>query len=624
MSSSLSLQFGNSCSAHRNRPSLDWRWPGCSPLGFCCAFLVSLAISLVTLYWRHPHEDAYILFKYAENLADGNGIVYFRGGPHAEGATDFLWFLLISGLRRMGLDVALSAALLNAFGAAFIVASLIRLVSRMSAGYAYRALLGLASFSVLLTSPALAGHEGFSAMAYSAVTVLLFALTVSASGLTLLFIPPVALVLALIRPDGVIPAVLFTLVGLWRAWRDGLFWSYFWMCAGVCFGGIAYFAWRWLYFGLALPLPLYVKKHVGGLPGLIPNLKWLRHMLGPKWALGVIAILFGWSVVRGIRGAGWLLMCMLPLLGLFIVLVFGAHLQNIAFRFQAPILVTVLFAMFWMATAAVGCIDRPLGKLCVVLPVACVAFLMGFTGSKVMYDRLRNCRTYLDCFPALVSRHLDERCVIVLTEAGSLGYWLPSPVYDLIGLNNPYTARRPPGVDYLESIKPDIVMFHHAGTLDEKIARMKSHYGIASLDAIDLHEMVKPSVRETFERGYERQAETWDPVQVAAVVAAAYLHRSAEYEIYAIMYRGEYSHIYGIRRELPDREDIIADLRRTVGLREYYSYADLKHFPFARNPYAGNQFSLGMSRGNAQPRQVWSPRTVAERDPTRLDFYEGL
>jgi len=41
----------------------------------------------------HPHEDAYILFRYAENLAAGHGIVFNVGGPRAEGATDFLHLL---------------------------------------------------------------------------------------------------------------------------------------------------------------------------------------------------------------------------------------------------------------------------------------------------------------------------------------------------------------------------------------------------------------------------------------------------------------------------------------------------------------------------------------------------
>ncbi|MBK6681409.1 MAG: hypothetical protein IPG53_16050 [Ignavibacteriales bacterium] len=46
-----------------------------------------------------PFEDAAILMRYAENFADGFGIVWNRGSLPVDGATDFLFVVLIGGLK---------------------------------------------------------------------------------------------------------------------------------------------------------------------------------------------------------------------------------------------------------------------------------------------------------------------------------------------------------------------------------------------------------------------------------------------------------------------------------------------------------------------------------------------
>ena len=43
-----------------------------------------------------PQEDAYILYRYSENLAGGHGIVWNVGETPTDGATDFLWMLVLA------------------------------------------------------------------------------------------------------------------------------------------------------------------------------------------------------------------------------------------------------------------------------------------------------------------------------------------------------------------------------------------------------------------------------------------------------------------------------------------------------------------------------------------------
>jgi len=80
------------------------------------AFAIFWVRGVAYLYGRHPHEDAYILFRYVDNLVTGQGIAFNPGGPPTEGATDFLWMIALSLWVRLGVDVALAAVWLNALG----------------------------------------------------------------------------------------------------------------------------------------------------------------------------------------------------------------------------------------------------------------------------------------------------------------------------------------------------------------------------------------------------------------------------------------------------------------------------------------------------------------------------
>jgi hypothetical protein len=62
-------------------------------------------------------DDAYISFRYAEQLAQGNGLV-FNVGERVEGITNLLWTLLLAAISALGLPVApIAAALGTVLGA---------------------------------------------------------------------------------------------------------------------------------------------------------------------------------------------------------------------------------------------------------------------------------------------------------------------------------------------------------------------------------------------------------------------------------------------------------------------------------------------------------------------------
>ena len=193
-----------------------------------------------------PSEDAVILFEYSRNLVE-RGLITYGGSPKPiEGATDFLWMLLISILNIFGFDEFAAALMLSFFG---IVVSI--LVFRRGKE---RILLGIA---ILVTPFLYASLSGFSTIFF--VSIYLVALNLLASEGKSIYL--VLLILCLVRPDGVIWGGGVVLLRILNACKTktvrteakNLF--YF-----LILPGLVYFLWRLQYFSEILPLPFLVKS----------------------------------------------------------------------------------------------------------------------------------------------------------------------------------------------------------------------------------------------------------------------------------------------------------------------------------------------------------------------------
>jgi hypothetical protein len=191
-----------------------------SALACALPFTLFWVRGIAQLYTRHPHEDAFILFRYVEHIAVGLGITFNPGGPRAEGATDFLWAIMLALPTSMGLDVALSALLFNSLGSALLAYVLLRLCTCFRASVpAYAAAVALAA-CVPFVGAAHAAYDGFSTQLYVALVVLLYSLYLCEHQRALLSMPYVALLLGLFRPDGVIIGAGFCALGFARVGSD--------------------------------------------------------------------------------------------------------------------------------------------------------------------------------------------------------------------------------------------------------------------------------------------------------------------------------------------------------------------------------------------------------------------
>ena len=515
---------------------------------------------------RQPHEDAYILFRYAEHLAEGHGIVFNVGGPRAEGATDFLWLLLVSGLTAAGLDVAIAALVLNSLGAGLtggLLAHVVLAAPGLRPAARRVGLLGV-PLLVVLFHGASAAYVGFSAMLYASLIALLYWIATTQRGAGVCWLPVLGVIVGVFRPDGVVVGVAFALLGVWwvdPAWRrryvQGL------LLSGLV--GLAYFAWHYAYFGLWLPLPLLVKSRavlvpawdleangilsglIAHLPGLEGQLRWVTSRVSPAPALALITSLA--LVLHRVQSSHVrrVIVALLPLGCLGVALCFGQHTQNGFFRFQAPVSLVLVFALLQLGVLGIWHAPwtyQRLTLLAVVLPVAVLPLSRGLVAGLGGDGR------YMDTFAPMFGASVAGNAVIALTEAGRLPYWYEGRVVDLIGLNTHHTATVPPSLAYLEAVAPDLVMFAIKSRLALPVPRGGPF--TRTVSAAELAVAVRPRLRHVFARGLASYADSQiASIDTAVILATRYLINSEAYDIVAVdPDRGGqyYRQVYGFRK----------------------------------------------------------------------------
>ena len=251
------------------RPQPGWAVVG--PALAACAAVLLVLENYIGVYMP---DDAYITYRYAENLARGNGLVFNAAAPPVEGYSNLSWILLLAGLDALGQDLTVWAArlgqVLSVINLGILYALALRLVGHR--GWAL-----LAPALLALTAPyALWAQGGLETMWYATVLLLAVWLTVLGLGGRAWAYPLAAIslfVLALTRHDGAIPMALSGLfvalaaLGAWRRRQATPFQMTHWAVGVGSFAVLAgvyltYTWWRGQYFGQLVPTPFF--SRLGG------------------------------------------------------------------------------------------------------------------------------------------------------------------------------------------------------------------------------------------------------------------------------------------------------------------------------------------------------------------------
>lgn len=393
----------------------------------------------------HLYEDAYILFQYSFNLSQGLGIVFDVANGPAEGATDFLWMFVLGishHISKGQIPIGIIAALFNSLGLAYITKQILEI--RQSIDLTAIALCIL----LMVSGGAAAALGGFSTVAYGAVyvaTVLAFHRKKLTRGLLL------ATFLALFRPDGFFLGSATIVAFLAIDWHElDLKTASKKIILFYLAPLLVYFAWRYSYFGLLLPLPLLVKQKTdSAFEGLWANIKSLR------WYILIIPAIFLYSrtSIQEENNRRLLILSFSGSLTLFILLFFVHQSQNLGYRFQFPLHLSIILIASSIFPRA-GRFKFASSALVIVT----IIYLFKSYHAKMKY--LTN-NDYINSLPQILSRRFDLNSIAV-TEAGRFPYWYNcSSMIDLVGLNSKNVVLKGPTSELKKKL-PDLIFIHHA------------------------------------------------------------------------------------------------------------------------------------------------------------------
>lgn len=464
--------------------------------------LLGLAILVLIGHATHfdfINDDAFISFRYADNLAR-HGELTYNLGERVEGYTNFLWTLILSAVIFVGgdpvpwskgLGVALSVgtlAVLWAFSRWW--ASTLEESVRASRHPAWASLAPI----LLALSPA------FAAWSEGGLETALFTFLVTAGVLgavreevTRARVPLSAFVLALAamtRPEGVL---VFGLVGLavgthaliTARTRETLVRHALWGAAFALVYG-PYWLWRWSYYGFLFPNTYYAKGE-GALWG--PGLDYVGSFISDTHIWLLLPLLFvRW---RGAHHEG----LMLSVIGA-VVLPYLAYVARVGGDFMAlhRFLVPLLPLLLWVMQESVASLwarvepDR-LGvasRLRAAMVGVALLALLGWTNFsqteralEVGSDRGVDSIGWLKQFvvqTTAIGKHLaatrPATTTLATTAAGTIPYYSKMRTLDLLCLNDAVTAHtvqahggRPGHAKsapepYVLRWRPDILLWH--------------------------------------------------------------------------------------------------------------------------------------------------------------------
>ncbi|HXF50032.1 MAG TPA: hypothetical protein VNL73_11500 [Verrucomicrobiae bacterium] len=428
-------------------------------LAACAALFLYQILSFNVL-----QDDAFISFRYVQNLLNGHGLV-FNVGARVEGYTNFFWIILMALLSKIGLPLVETARVGGALAAFAVIGLSLHTAEKY---YPKRGSVWILAVPLLLAAN---GSNAFWAAA--GLETGLFALLAALAGIFYLASPGLSLLFvtlaALTRPEGALLAFLFGVAGIAlreRSVKQTLGW---WALLALAL--IPYAVFKWFYFGSLFPSPFFAKTGFSveyWKSGLEYFFIFLRRYALYGAAL-LLPVLF-WKILHPFSRFSFLVFAGYTL---YIISVGGDVLY--AGRFFVP----ALFFFYFPLADAVYRLSEflPLSKklsfgIMTLVLAACTYFVpLGNLQTSAAGERGLIAR--MSGFGRFFAQ--DEKAKsFSLSSIGAFSYYVgEKPVYDMLGLTEPEVARNPEEIEglvstwkekrfnasYILSKKPDVIFF---------------------------------------------------------------------------------------------------------------------------------------------------------------------
>lgn len=425
---------------------------------FFTVLLIPFFIFIISPFFIYPAEDAAILYQFSENFANSGIISYNLNGERSEGATDFLWMIILSFLYYIGFDTFISANFIS-FISLLLSAFLLHKIATNNSNNIGVFILFVAILSIIpMNSAAL---QGFSPLFFG-LSMLVSAYLFIENKQKLFFLS--LLVLCLIRPDGFIVAL-------------GLFLGYFYVYSSkynlkitiynsflfLILPGIIYFLSRWFYFGEFLPLPFYVKSNFDrwfllfSKDSFFTNIKYIL-MSSPFIIFSFYVFIANKSKEKIILKKFFVLLFSFIFLPFFFYSMMSLS-QNISDRFQYVfVLGSILIYAYSFRNLSINKNYSLIIKI-----VLCFWFL---------FYSIPTIRSFISIVSiptehvALISKKLntvEPHGKMLITEAGRLPYYSKWYAVDAWGLNSPSYSKQLIQPEDVKKEDSDLIVVHASG-----------------------------------------------------------------------------------------------------------------------------------------------------------------
>ncbi|NJN16555.1 MAG: hypothetical protein HC822_09915 [Oscillochloris sp.] len=406
------------------------------------ALLVALigGLSLFVLFRNHGFDDSYITFRYAANLAAGQGFVY-NPGERILSTTAPLYALLLTPAALVGFDLPLVGNLLSYLGYAGGGLALFQLGRIWE-----RPLAGTGAGLIYLCYPLWIGALGGETGLYQALVLWGFVAVAAHRPKTAAGLLAVA---TLVRADGALAGLCAGIFIVTTAWNllppgrrnlNSLLRHLPWDAAAVyLLIVIAWLIFAWSYFGSPFPITLDVKQRQSLIAASRPFLGGLIDYLGGVWSLPLYRPMFLLALaglLATIRRPVWLLPIGWGMLyGVAYMLL---DVPGYFWYYTAP-LTALLIAAGVGLDAVFGFVARFTPRLAPVVAALLLAVILSGEAASLGYLYQRpdqRLEPYRAVGTWLAANTAHDESVGAL-EVGIIGYYSRRPMVDFAGLINP-------------------------------------------------------------------------------------------------------------------------------------------------------------------------------------------
>lgn len=431
-------------------------------------FFIFFLQGIIFLNIGFPSEDALILYRYSEIFSLTNQISFNFNDTPTEGATDFLWMLIIGVfLKILTIDVAIAALIINSLGALILFRGLIEIFCPRTfflnkTSYVFFAFI----FSLSITS---ASHITFSSiLGFSSLIYCAFGLWVYiyAHKKKYLNWSLVSSIFILIRPEA---SIFFIGSFLYLILEGGLNKKILASSFLVFLIAIAYFIWRYSYFQNFFPLPLYVKQNGGNFFENIIDLR-LRGIFLIIFVL-LIPMFFFSNLEQYLKKNYLFIIILILTIIIYCLLISSGHKsQNVFNRYELPLYLSTAIAFI-----SIYKIFKLRGFFINIMLSLIFIFII-FFNNYVFYEQW-SFEDHLTKISLSMKRGGLKDPKILLTEAGNIPFWLPeATILDAVGLNNNHTALNPISCKLISDFDPDLIEIDMHGDLFLNLGQFNQNY----------------------------------------------------------------------------------------------------------------------------------------------------